>query len=73
MTFDESNGSLYHEILDKMVVYHGNVVVVWLKGVPFGMKLKIHSHGKNENYTTDILSMEVVERMEENATGQCIS
>lgn len=73
MTFDESNGSLYHEILDKMVVYHGNVVVVWLKGVPFGMKLKIHSYGKNENYTTDILSMEVVERMEENATGQCIS
>ena len=61
MTFDETNESLYREILDKMVIYHDNTVKVWLKGVPFGMKLTIHSYGKNEAYTTDILAMEVIE------------
>ena len=62
MTFDETNESLYREILDKMVIYHDNTVEVWLKCVPFGMKLTIHSYGKNEDYTTDILSMEAIEK-----------
>ncbi len=61
MTFDETNESLYREILDKMVIYHDNTVEVWLKCVPFGMKLTIHSYGKNEDYTTDILAMEIME------------
>lgn len=61
MTFDETNESLYREILDKMVIYHDNTVEVWLKCVPFGMKLTIHSYGKNEDYTTDILAMEIIE------------
>ena len=62
MTFDETNESLYREILDKMVIYHDNMVEVWLKCVPFGMKLTIHSYGKNEDYTTDILAMEIIEK-----------
>ena len=62
MTFDETNESLYREILEKMVIYHDNTVEVWLKCVPFGMKLTIHSYGKNEDYTTDILRMEVIEK-----------
>lgn len=61
MTFDETNESLYREILDKIVIYHDNTVEVWLKCVPFGMKLTIHSFGKNEDYTTDILNMEIIE------------
>ncbi len=61
MTFDETNESLYREILDKMIIYHDNTVEVWLKCVPFGMKLTIHSYGKNEGYTTDILNMEIIE------------
>ena len=61
MTFDETNESLYREILDKMVIYHDNTVEVWLKCVPFGMKLTIHSYGKSEDYTTDILAMEIME------------
>lgn len=60
MAFDETSESLYREILDKMVIYHDNTVDVWLKCVPFGMKLTIHSYGKNEDYTTDILSMEII-------------
>jgi hypothetical protein len=62
MTFDETNESLYREILDKMVIYNDNTVEVWLKCIPFGMKLTIHSHGKNEDYTTDILDMEILEK-----------
>lgn len=62
MSFDESNESLYREILGKMVIYHDKTVEVWLKSVPFGMKLSIHSSGKNEDYHTDILSMEIVEK-----------
>lgn len=61
MTFDETNESLYREILDKMVIYHDSTVEVWLKCVPFGMKLTIHSHGRNEAYTTDILAMEIID------------
>lgn len=61
MAFDETNSSLYREILDKMVIYHDNTVEVWLKCVPFGMKLTIHSYGRNEDYTTDILAMEIID------------
>ena len=63
MSFDESNESLYHEILDKMVLYHDKTVEVWLKCVPFGMKLCIRSTGKNDEYHTDILSMKIVEKL----------
>lgn len=62
MSFDESNESLYREILDKMVIYHDKTVEVWLKSVPFGMKLTIRSHGKNDDYHTDILSMEIIQK-----------
>lgn len=63
ISFDESNESLYREILDKMVIYYDKTVEVWLKCVPFGMKLNIRSSGKNDDYHTDILSMEIVEKL----------
>lgn len=62
MSFDESNESLYREILDKMVIYHDKTIEVWLKCVPFGIKLNVSSSGKNDEYHTDILSMEIVEK-----------
>lgn len=62
MSFDESNESLYREILDKMVIYHDKTVEVWLKCVPFGMKLNVSSGGRNNEYHTDILSMEIIEK-----------
>lgn len=62
MSFDESNESLYREILEKMVIYHDKTVEVWLKCVPFGMKLSVSSRGKNDDYHTDILSMEIVQK-----------
>lgn len=62
MTFDEANSSLYREILDKIIIYSNNTVEVRLKRVPFGIKLTIRSHGRNTDYFTDILSMEIVEK-----------
>ncbi len=62
MTFDESNESLYREILDKMVIYHDKTIEVWLKCVPFGMRLSVSSSGKNDDYHTDIFSMEIVQK-----------
>lgn len=63
ISFDESNESLYQEILDKIVIYHDKTVEVWLKCVPFGMKLSINSYGKNDDYRTDILSIEIIEKI----------
>ena len=60
MSFAESNERLYREILDKMVIYHNKTIEVWLKCVPFGIKLNIRSSGKNDDYHTDILSMEII-------------
>lgn len=62
MTFDETNQNLYRELLDKIVVYGNTSIEIWLKCVPFGMKLTIGSHGKCNNYTTDILNMEIIEQ-----------
>ena len=63
ISFDESNESLYREILEKMVIYHDKTIEVWLKCVSFGMKLKVRSQGKNDDYHTDILSMEIIEKI----------
>ncbi len=63
MSFDESNESLYREILDKMVIYYDKTVEVWLKCVPFCMKLNVSSGGRNDDYHTDILSMEIIEKL----------
>lgn len=62
ISFDESNESLYREILDKMVIHHDKTIEVWLKCVPFSMKLSVSSYGKNDDYHTDILSMEIVQK-----------
>lgn len=59
MSFDESNQELYREILDRMVIA-GNVVDVYLRCLPFAVRLTICSSGRNESYTTKITKMEIV-------------
>ena len=60
MTFDERNHELYGELLDRMVIYPGNRIEIWLKELPFGMRLTFSTHGRQENYVTEILDMELV-------------
>lgn len=63
MSFDESNVELYGEILDKIVIYPGNRVLLWLKKIPFGIYLTFAAHGREEAYTTEILDMEIEEKV----------
>ncbi|MDD3168742.1 MAG: recombinase family protein [Eubacteriales bacterium] len=59
MGFDSKNKLLYKEVLGKIVVYSGNTVVVYLKVVPFGVKLHYQSYGRGDKYRTIIDRMEV--------------
>ncbi|MBR6535975.1 MAG: recombinase family protein [Lachnospiraceae bacterium] len=67
MTFDESNLGLYRELVEKITVYPGSVVEIWFREIPFGMKLKIRSHGRAEDYTTEILETEILTQPTENS------
>lgn len=65
LSFRENNEMLYREILEKIVVYREsergcNRLVVWFKSLPFGIRLKIKSTGKGEEYHTEILESEFV-------------
>lgn len=58
MCFEESNQELYREILEKMVIIN-NEVDVYLRCLPFAVKMTVWSYGKNDNYMTDITKMEI--------------
>ena len=65
--FGHENDMLYREILEKIVVYREeergcNRLVVWLKSLPFGIQLRIRSTGSGENFRTEILETEFVDR-----------
>ncbi len=60
MSFDESNQELYREMLEKMVI-SGNVVDVYLQCLPFAVRMTACSSGRNDNYTTRIMKMEMIE------------
>lgn len=65
LSFNEENEMLYREILEKIVVFQEsergcNRLVVWFKSLPFGIRLKIKSTGKGEEYHTEILESEFV-------------
>ena len=65
LSFNEENEMLYREILEKIVVYQEsergcNRLVVCFKSLPFGIRLKIKSTGKGEEYYTEILESEFV-------------
>lgn len=61
MNFDSENELLYREVLDRIVVYSGNVVVVYLNCIPFGVKLHYRSSGRREKYSVVIDEMEVLD------------
>lgn len=59
MSFDESNQELYREILEKIIISN-DVVDVYLRCLPFAVRLTIRSYGRNENYVTEIIKMELI-------------
>jgi hypothetical protein len=40
-------------MLDKIVVYSGNVLVVYLFALPFGIRLRYESYGKLEKFRVE--------------------
>ena len=52
LNFHGAEDALFRELIDKIVVYQGQMVCVWIKYVPFGIKMRIHSSGKRDNYNT---------------------
>ena len=61
LNFHGAEDALFRELVDKIVVYQGQMVCVWIKCVPFGIKMRIHSSGKRDNYNTEILEAAIVE------------
>lgn len=45
---------LFREVLDQMILFQNRIVIVWMKCIPFGIKLRISTGGRGQNFTTDI-------------------
>lgn len=60
LTFDEDNQGIYREILEKIVITN-NVVDIYLKCLPFAVRMTVRSSGRNENYVTEITKMELID------------
>lgn len=53
MQFAPDDTEIYHTMLDKIVVYSGNVLVVYLFALPFGIRLRYESYGKLEKFRVE--------------------
>ena len=62
LTFDESNETLYREVLDHFAIHHDRTVDIWLKSIPVGIRLKIKTSGKMEHFKTEILESSFIEK-----------
>lgn len=58
---DGNSEEVYKEVLDHMEIHKGNVVDVWLKSIPIGIRLKIKATGKGEYFKTEILEIQFIE------------
>lgn len=65
--FDGEEDVLYRELVDEIIVYHGQIVCIWLKYIPFGIRMRIHNFGKRDSYKTEILEAVLVEESESRA------
>lgn len=61
MGMDGNSEEVYKEVLDHMEIHKGNVVDVWLKSIPIGIRLKIKATGKREYFKTEILETQFIE------------
>ncbi|MBM6668791.1 recombinase family protein [Lacrimispora saccharolytica] len=61
MGMDGNSEEVYKEVLDHMEIHKENVVDVWLKSIPFGIRLKIKATGKREYFKTEILETQFIE------------
>lgn len=62
MEMDGNSEEVYKEVLDHMEIHKGNIVDVWLKSIPIGIRLKIKATGKREYFKTEILETQFIEK-----------
>lgn len=59
----ELNGQqelLYHELVDKIILYSNNILIVRLNGVPFGIRLHYRASGRCEKYSVTIDHLQLI-------------
>ena len=61
MKMDGNSENVYKEVLDHIKIHKGNVVDIWLKSIPTGIRLKIKATGKGEYFKTEILETQFIE------------
>ena len=64
MDADSSNEAVYKEVLDHIDLYKNHVLDIWLKCIPFGIRLKIKASGKQEFFKTEILETTFIEKQD---------
>lgn len=62
MELDGDSEDVYKEVLDHMEIHKGNIVDVWLKSIPIGIRLKVKATGKGEYFKTEILETSFIEK-----------
>ena len=65
MDIEKPSEMVYKEILDHIDVHKEHIIDIWLKGVPFGISLKIETKGRAETYKTIVLETKILEKQEE--------
>lgn len=62
MDTESSNEAIYKEILDHIDVHKNYILDIWLKSIPFGIRLKIKATGKRDFFKTEILETSFIEK-----------
>lgn len=62
LSYGGNNVFLYRELLEEIILYKNHSVEIHLKSIPFGIRISYQTHGKKENYVTDILNVEFTDR-----------
>ena len=55
------NEILYKELLNRIVIYPNNTLVIWIKAIPAGFRLKYKTCGCLDVYKTEILEAELIQ------------
>lgn len=59
LSFDYESEMVYREVLDHITVYPGKELGIYLKCLPYGIRLKIRTSGKYKDYRTEIIDMRI--------------
>ena len=62
MNLQGDNELIYNEVLDRIDLHKNNVLDVWLKEIPVGIRLKIRASGRRASYKTEILETDFIEK-----------